>query len=51
MWKEFGYNSVVYLAALTGIDPGLYEAANIDGSRQLKVRRMTTAHMITLEMR
>ncbi len=36
MWKEFGYNSVVYLAALTGIDPGLYEAANIDGANRFK---------------
>ena len=34
VWKEFGYNSVVYLAALTGIDPGLYEAANIDGANR-----------------
>lgn len=32
VWKEFGYNSIVYLAALTSIDPGLYEAATIDGS-------------------
>jgi len=32
VWKEFGYNSVVYLAALTAIDPGLYEAAAIDGA-------------------
>ena len=31
VWKEFGYNSVVFLAALTSIDPGLYEAAEIDG--------------------
>ena len=36
VWKEFGYNSVVYLAALTGIDPGLYEAANIDGANRFK---------------
>lgn len=36
IWKEFGYNSVVYLAALTGIDPGLYEAANIDGANRFK---------------
>lgn len=35
-WKEFGYNSVVYLAALTGIDPGLYEAASIDGANRFK---------------
>ncbi len=32
VWKEFGYNSVVYLAALTSIDPGLHEAAKIDGA-------------------
>ena len=32
VWKEFGYNSIVYLAALTSIDPGLYEAATIDGA-------------------
>ena len=32
VWKEFGYNSVVYLAALTSIDTGLYEAASIDGA-------------------
>jgi putative aldouronate transport system permease protein len=32
VWKEFGYNSVVYLAALTAIDPGLHEAAMIDGA-------------------
>lgn len=36
VWKEFGYNSVVYLAALTGIDLGLYEAANIDGANRFK---------------
>ena len=27
VWKEFGYNAVVYVAAMTAIDPGLYEAA------------------------
>ena len=32
VWKEFGYSSVVYLAAITGIDPGLHEAAAIDGA-------------------
>ena len=34
IWKGFGYNSIVYLAALTGIDPTLYEAAAIDGASQ-----------------
>ena len=32
MWKGIGYGSIIYLAALTGIDPSLYEAANIDGA-------------------
>jgi len=32
IWKEFGYSSIVYLAAITGIDPNLYEAASIDGA-------------------
>lgn len=35
-WKEFGYGSIIYLAALTGIDPGLYEAAAIDGANRWK---------------
>ena len=34
VWKEFGYNAVIYLAALTGISPSLYEAAAIDGLDQ-----------------
>ena len=36
VWKEFWYNSVVYLAALTSIDLGLYEAASIDGANRFK---------------
>jgi len=32
VWKEFGYASIVYLAAITGVDPGLHEAAAIDGA-------------------
>lgn len=36
VWKEFGYNSIVYLAALTAIDPGLHEAASIDGANWWK---------------
>lgn len=34
VWKEFGYNAVIFLAALTGISPNLYEAAAIDGSNR-----------------
>lgn len=36
VWKGFGYGSIVYLAALTGIDTGLYEAAAIDGAGKWK---------------
>lgn len=32
VWKEFGYNSIVYLAAITAIDPGIHEAAAMDGA-------------------
>lgn len=36
IWKNFGYGTIVYLAAITGIDPGLYEAATIDGANRWK---------------
>ncbi len=32
VWKETGWNAIIYLAAITAIDPGLYEAAAIDGA-------------------
>lgn len=32
IWKEFGYSSIVYLAAITTVDPNLHEAAAIDGA-------------------
>lgn len=35
-WKTFGYGTIVYLASLTGIDPNLYEAAEIDGANRWK---------------
>ncbi|MCZ8521288.1 MULTISPECIES: ABC transporter permease [Paenibacillus] len=34
VWKNFGYGTIVYLAAITNIDPGLYEAATIDGANR-----------------
>lgn len=36
VWRNFGYNSIVYLAAITGIDPTLYEAAALDGAGRWK---------------
>lgn len=35
LWKSLGWGAIVYLAALTSIDPGLYEAAEIDGANRL----------------
>ncbi|MEK4059868.1 MULTISPECIES: ABC transporter permease [Paenibacillus] len=35
-WKGFGYGTIVYLAALTGIDQSLYEAATVDGASRWK---------------
>ena len=34
VWKEFGFGTIVYLAALTSINPTLYEAAEIDGANR-----------------
>lgn len=36
VWKEMGFNAVIYLAALTGIDPTYYEAAVVDGASRWK---------------
>ena len=36
VWKELGWNTIIYLAAMSGIDPGLYEAAEIDGANRYR---------------
>lgn len=36
IWKELGWGMIVYLAAITGVDPTYYEAAKIDGAGRLK---------------
>ncbi|MBP3962529.1 ABC transporter permease [Paenibacillus lignilyticus] len=36
VWKTFGFNTVIYLAAITSIDPSLYEAAAVDGAGRWK---------------
>lgn len=36
VWKEVGWNAIIYLAAITSIDPSLYEAAEIDGANRYK---------------
>ncbi|MFD0717186.1 ABC transporter permease [Paenibacillus sp. GCM10027626] len=42
VWKEIGFNSIVFLAAIAGVDPHLYEAADIDGASKFKQIRMIT---------
>ena len=42
VWKETGWNAIIYLAAITSIDPSLYEAAAIDGAgRWGKIKYVT----------
>jgi putative aldouronate transport system permease protein len=36
LWKEFGFNTIVYLAAITSIDPSLYESAVVDGANKFR---------------
>ena len=45
IWKDMGYSAIIYLAAITAINPSLYEAAMIDGAS-----RFQQAYQITLPM-
>ena len=36
IWQSFGWNSIVYLAAIAGINPELYEAASVDGAGRFR---------------
>ena len=36
VWKSLGWNSIIYLAAITSIDPSLYESATIDGAGRIQ---------------
>ncbi|WP_163580060.1 ABC transporter permease [Gracilibacillus saliphilus] len=36
LWKETGFNTIVFLAAITAVNPNLYEAAHIDGANRWK---------------
>lgn len=35
-WQDFGWSSIIYLAALAGVDPSLHEAAKVDGASRLR---------------
>ena len=41
-WKETGWNAIIYLSAITAIDPCLYEAASIDGADRFQKMRYIT---------
>jgi putative aldouronate transport system permease protein len=45
-WKGFGFGTVIYLAALTSIDPGLYESAVVDGATRWKQTLYITIPML-----
>lgn len=36
VWKELGWNTIIYLGAMTAIDPALYEAADVDGAGRFR---------------
>jgi putative aldouronate transport system permease protein len=47
IWQTFGFNAILYLAAITGIDPQLFEAATIDGATQLqKIAHITLPSIV-----
>ncbi|WP_426445804.1 ABC transporter permease [Paenibacillus sp. S-38] len=48
VWKEFGFNTIIFLAALTSINPSLYEAAAIDGAtRWQRLLNVTLPGIVT----
>lgn len=47
LWKTIGYNSVVYLASIMGIDKSLYEAAMIDGATKWQQVRNITVPLLS----
>ncbi|MCM0649028.1 ABC transporter permease subunit [Clostridium swellfunianum] len=36
IWKDLGWNAIIYLSAISGIDPALYEAATVDGANRFR---------------
>jgi len=48
IWKAIGWGSIIYLAAITGIDPTLYEAAVMDGANRFQQARYITLPGISL---
>lgn len=47
IWQSFGFSSIIYIAAIMGIDPSLYESAKIDGITKFKEAWYITIPMIS----
>ena len=47
IWQSFGFSSIIYIAAIVGIDPTLYEAGKIDGISKFQEARYITIPMIS----
>ena len=49
LWQTIGWNSIIYLAALSGVDPTLYDAAAVDGAgRFRRVLHVTLPHHLSV---
>ncbi|QGR00021.1 sugar ABC transporter permease [Paenibacillus psychroresistens] len=42
LWKSLGFSMIIYIAAIAGIDPSLYEAAKVDGAGRFQMMRHIT---------
>jgi putative aldouronate transport system permease protein len=47
LWKDVGWGTIIYLAAIAGVNPSLYEAAKLDGANKLKQILHVTIPSIT----
>ncbi|MDR1788268.1 MAG: ABC transporter permease subunit [Treponema sp.] len=50
IWKEAGYNSIVFFAAIMGVSPALYEALRVDGGNKLQELRYVTLPGISITL-
>ena len=46
IWKSFGWNAIIYMSAISSIDPNFYESAQLDGANRLKQMRYITIPLI-----
>lgn len=46
IWQGAGYGTIVYIATITGFDPGMYEAAKVDGATRLQQIRLITLPLL-----